>query len=127
MEPTDNLDELVIDGIRFLESMTRYYGADKGMELYDKFGEVLGQDVKGKILFAMLTGETSWRLRIARGSCFHHVEAIKSIRMHTGIGLKEAKDKYDLTQLGEVVLECINNKHKKELSNELNRLGMIIC
>lgn len=126
MENKEDINELIIDGIRFLESMVRYYGTDKGMELYEKFGEVLGKDIKGKIFFAMLTGETSFRLRVTRGSCCLAVEAIKAIRLHTGLSLSDAKKYYDLTSVGETVLECIDSKHKKDLSHELNRLGMQI-
>jgi hypothetical protein len=126
MSTDNNLNELVIDGIRFLESMARYYGSEKGMELYEKFGEVLGTEVKGKIFFGMLTGETSFRMRVQRGSCTSAVEAIKAIRMHTGMSLLEAKKSYDLSSINETVLECLDSKHKKELSHALNRLGMYI-
>lgn len=128
MSTTDDNDlhEVVFDGIRFLESLTRYYGAERGMAIWEQMGEVLGPDVKGQIFFGMLTGESSNRMRIDRNMCTRAVEAIKAIRTYTGMGLKEAKDAYDLSSIKTVTVECLSREGKRELTRELNTLGMLI-
>lgn len=126
MQTDNELDEVVFDGIRFLESMTRYYGAEKGMALWEKMGETLGDEIKGKVFFSMLTGESSNRARIERGWCDTAVEAIKAIRGGTGMGLKEAKDAWDLSAVKVVTLECENREQKRAMSRKLRDIGMTV-
>lgn len=123
---TDTLEEVVFDGIRLLESLTRHYGSEKGIEVWEKLGEALGQEVKGQVFFAMLTGESSNRVRIDRGTCTQPVAAIKAIRAGTGYGLKEAKDAWDLTAIKTVVLDNVSRDNRRTLVNELRSLGMVV-
>jgi hypothetical protein len=69
MDTIDTMDEIVFDGIRLLESLSRHYGPEKGMAVWDKMGEAMGEEVKGKVFFAMLTGQTGSRVRIQSGTC----------------------------------------------------------
>lgn len=119
------LEEVVFDGIRFLESLTRYYGAEKGMEVWDKMGEAVGEEIKGKVFFSMLTGESSNRVRIQVGTCTEAVAAIKAIRMGTGMGLKEAKDAWDLSKIKTVTLDT-DHEEKRNMVRALRGIGMIV-
>lgn len=119
----ESLEEVIFDGIRFLESLTRHYGAEKGMEVWDKMGEAVGDDVKGKVFFSMLTGESSNRVRIQKGDCIQAVSAIKAIRMGTGLGLKDAKDAYDLSGVKTVTLE-VAHEEKRDMVKTLRGIGM---
>lgn len=121
----ESFEEVVFDGIRFLESLTRHYGAEKGMEVWEKLGEAVGDEVKGKVFFSMITGESSNRIRIQRGTCTEAVAAIKAIRSGTGLGLKEAKDLWDLSQIKTVVLE-LHYEEKRGTVRDLRNLGMIV-
>lgn len=125
-EPNSNFDDLILDGIRFLESLTRYYGADRGIEMWNQFGHVMGDEVRNQIFVNMLTGKTSNRLHLRRGTCAEAVEAIRAIRMHTGLSLKEAKDMYDLSYHRDAVVECTGRNEKHDLTKELRRLGMYV-
>lgn len=122
----DELDEVVFDGIRFLESMTRYYGAEKGMALWESMGEALGDEVKGKVFFSMLTGETSGRVRFSAGTATDAVGVIKAIRLATGAGLKEAKDIWDLSKWKIVSVEVHNRDAKRQLERDLKDLGLLV-
>ena len=119
----ESLEEVIFDGIRFLESLTRHYGAEKGLEVWDKMGEAVGDDVKGKVFFSMLTGESSNRVRIQKGDCIQAVSAIKAIRMGTGLGLKDAKDAYDLSGVKTVTLE-VAHEEKRDMIKTLRGIGM---
>ena len=124
---TDNtIDEVVFDGIRFLESLTRHYGPDHGMAVWEKMGEVLGPDIKGQVFFSMLTGESSNRVRIQAGTCTEAVAAIKAIRSGTGYGLKEAKDAWDLSKHQVVVLDNVNREEKRNMVKTLRNIGMVV-
>lgn len=127
MEENENsLDDVIFDGIRFMESIARHYGAERSIELWDKMGEAFGDEVKGKVFFAMLTGESSDRIRISRGTCTHAVEIIKAIRQATGMGLKEAKDAYDLTAIKTVTIEGVQRELRSQFVRDLRSFGMRI-
>lgn len=119
----DKLDEVIFDGIRFLESLTRCYGPEKGMEVWEAMGKAVGDEIKGKVFFSMLTGESSNRVRIQRGTCIQAVSAIKAIRMGTGLGLKDAKDAYDLSAIKTVTLDT-DHEEKREMVQTLRSIGM---
>jgi ribosomal protein L7/L12 len=121
---TDDFNEVVFDGIRFLESISRYYGAERGIEVWEKLGEAMGRDVQGQVFFAMLTGDTSTRVRVSRGTCSQAVEAIKAIRRATGMGLKEAKDAWDLTAVKTVTLDNVQRDVKQEFLRDIRSIGM---
>lgn len=121
----NQLDEVIFDGIRFLESLTRHYGAEKGMAVWEKMGEAVGDEIKGKVFFSMLTGESSNRVRIQAGTCTEAVAAIKAIRMGTGMGLKEAKDAWDLSKIKVVTLDT-DREEKRGMVRELRRIGMVV-
>ena len=122
----DQLEEVIFDGIRFLESLTRYYGAEKGMDVWNKMGEAVGDEIKGKVFFSMLTGDSSTRVRIQAGTCTEAVAAIKAIRSGTGYGLKEAKDAWDLSKIKVVTLEVNDRDEKRTMVRELRRLGLMV-
>lgn len=121
----DTLSFVITDGIRFLQSLTQHYGTERGMEVWEKLGEVMGPEVKGRVFFAMLTGETSTQVRIRAGECIEAVAAIKAIRNATNMGLKEAKDAWDLSKTQLVLLRSVHQDDKVELVRTLRNLGMI--
>jgi ribosomal protein L7/L12 len=121
----DTLSYVITDGIRFLQSLTQHYGAERGMEVWEKLGEVMGPEIKGQVFFSMLTGETPTQVRIRAGSCTEAVAAIKAIRNATKMGLKEAKDVWDLSKTHEVLLKNVQREIRSEFVHTLRNLGMI--
>lgn len=126
MNDVDIQDEVILDGIRFMESLSRRYGAEHAIAVWDKIGEALGSDVKHQVFFAMLTGETSNRMRVSRGTCTEAVGAIRAIRQATGMGLKEAKDLWDLTAVKTVTVDGVQRDTRAAFERELRSLGMRI-
>lgn len=121
---TELEDEIIFDGIRFMESLSRCYGAERAIEVWNCMGETLGQDIKQQVFFAMLTGETSNRMRVSRGTCTEAVAAIRAMRVATGMGLKEAKDLWDLTAVKTVTIDGVQRDLRGEFVREIRRLGM---
>ena len=126
MNEKSSMDEVVFDGIRFLESLTRHYGSEKGMAVWEQMGEVMGDEIKGKIFFAMLAGDRSNRVRVRVGTCTQAVSAIKAIRIATGYSLKEAKDAWDRSKDQVVTIDNVQLDAKHELVRTLRDLGMIV-
>jgi ribosomal protein L7/L12 len=127
-QPTqeDGLGQVVYDGVRFLQSLTQHYGTEKGMEFWEALGSVMGKDVKGRVFFAMLTGETTGRIRFTIDGTGYNpnaVATIKAIRTATDWGLKEAKDLYDGSKNKVVHVDCLTHEHGRVLAKELKDLG----
>ena len=117
------IDYVVTDGLRFLQSLTEKYGAEKGIEVWHDFGRVLGAEIQGAIFFAMISGTDSTRVHMRANSNTQQVVAIiKCIRQYTGLGLKEAKDLYDMSRVKLVQIECTRKVHS-EFTRELRSLG----
>lgn len=120
----DTLRPVIQDGIAFLESLTRYYGIERGMEIWEKIGEAVGRDVKGKIFFAMISGETSGivKFRLDDPATHNFVSIIKVVRNHTGLGLKEAKDLVDESRTRTTTIK-IDPIKTRNLVKDLRDLG----
>lgn len=126
---------MINDGIRFLQGLNEYYGVDRAMEVWSAMGPAMGDDVKGQVFMSMLSGNTATlRIQLSRPSVMYStpspgsiaVPVIKAIRAATGMGLKEAKDKWDETAGRMVWLDCLSRKHAHIASEELRSLGMTV-
>ena len=82
-----------------MRCITEAYGSDEGMKLWDAIADTLDPDIKGQILFAMLTGRYHGQIRITRGDFIggtaNIIDKIKAVRAASGMGLKDAKDAID--------------------------------
>jgi hypothetical protein len=132
-EDKDELYNVLInDSIRFLESLGNYYGAERAMEVWSALGPTVGEDVKGQVFMNMLSGNNhSMRLELSRSATPYSghthsiaVPVIKTIRTATGLGLKEAKDLWDNTEVHSVFLTCISRTHANDARREFLKLGM---
>jgi hypothetical protein len=117
------LEAVVFDGIRFLESLATYYGPEKGMAVWESMGEAVGRDVKGRVFFALLTGTHSGRIKFtANPANSNAVAAIKCIRTHTGMGLKEAKDLWYASKTQPITIDVAPDR-QRAFAQELRNLG----
>ena len=96
--PSEHKTAVISTGLHFIRAITDAYGADSGMELWEKITSVIDPDVKGQIFFAMLTGAYNDQIKIKGVSIsgtHNPVSCIKELRQWTGLGLKDSKDIYD--------------------------------
>lgn len=123
----ETMDMVVRDGIRFMESITRHYGPDRGQEIWEGISEVVGKEVKGKIFFAMITGDAlTDRVVFTSGTASQSgnaVAVIKAIRNASGLGLKEAKDQWDHSLTGRGTVQCPTYEAARGLISDLRNLG----
>lgn len=124
MIPVEHKEDIIQSGINFMRSITEAYGADEGMKLWDAIASALDPDVKGQIFFAMLTGDYNGVIKVAsfqKGS--DRIQRIKSIRVVTGHGLKEAKDLSDMLDGGIQIQLQVDPKKRNEALKELRNAG----
>tara|TARA_R110000868_G_scaffold90057_9_gene250230 strand:+ start:96 stop:509 length:414 start_codon:yes stop_codon:yes gene_type:complete len=122
---------LISSGIMFLRDLTNTYGADAGLAMWDSMAATFGDDLKGKIFFAMLIGKHS-----ATGvfylykvdPMYDYVGQIKAVRLVSGLGLKEAKDACDsLRTLGrEIKLVCQSGVNNEVARTALLQAGFLL-
>lgn len=120
---------LIDDGLRFLTSITEYYGPEDGIKVWDSICSAVDQDIKGKIFFKMITGEAvSGRVTFSTPQTVHNqaVPIIKCIRMYTGYGLKEAKDSYDRSRMAPEQVGDVNPQNRRDFVRELRNLGCTV-
>lgn len=119
----EDFDYVTADGLRFLRSLTEKYGAEKGMAFWHELGTVLGAEVQGAIFFAMIAGHDADRVHLRSSATANQaVSTIKCIRNYTGLGLKEAKDIWDLSKQQLVKIKCRRNV-QSDFVRELRVLG----
>lgn len=129
-EDTNTLEMVIYDGIRFLDSLTRHYGHEKGQEVWASMGEALGKEVRGKIFFAMVQGHQAGRLTFTADSAYEKhntVAVIRAIRNYTNLTLKEAKDIWDKSVTDTAIIKDIKPKSNVPLlARELRDLGCLV-
>jgi ribosomal protein L7/L12 len=125
----EHMDDIVVDGIAFLRSITTAYGSETGMELWDTIANTLDPAIKGKIFFAMLTGSHESRVTITGATNgANKIACIKLIRQYTSLGLSEAKYAYEnASDFGQIVNLKVDSKLRREVVNELRQNGMIVA
>ena len=96
--------------VYFLRALTTSLGAEAGLHVWDQINATIGNDIKGKVFFAMLTGKLGTEITIRGLSSTHvnRIDIIKCIRGITGLGLKQAKDVTDLIFAGKE--QCIHSE-----------------
>ncbi|MCX7594403.1 MAG: ribosomal protein L7/L12 [Fischerella sp.] len=124
-------DQIIIDGIQFMRTITEIAGEEHGMNLWNGIVDTLDPSVKGAIFFALITGHTGSRIRIryANSDRFtvDRIEVIKAIRSATGLSLKEAKDLSDLAFDQQVEINNIRPGARQDLLKVLRKNGYEVC
>lgn len=122
---TPNMD-VVRSARYFIKSLCDTYGHDRGMAVWDKIREVLGDQAAGDIFLGMLTQEYH-NVSIARIGQYK-IEAIKLVRQLTGYGLKEAKDFVeDVSDRGQVKTLDLSAMAPEIVSAWINNMRKIGC
>ena len=86
-------EKMIQECFMFMVSIYKYYGADKGEEMWDTIVTSLDPSIKRQMLLRMFKGDYKTEITIRKVvTDSKKVHIIKKIREITGLGLKEAKD-----------------------------------
>ncbi len=123
---TEDFTEIVSTGISFIRAINAHYGSEKGLELWNNISETLGDEIRGKIFFSLLTGENEDTVIIkALPGTTNKISSIKTIRQYTGLGLLESKLAYESSEYKTVSVKILEPKRRHDMINELHNAGMI--
>lgn len=129
MIPEDYVDEIVSSGINFMNAITRAYGAEEGMKLYDSIMMAVDSDIKGKIFFSLLTGDSGINIKIkgCDSTIANKVERIKALRYVSMFGLLDAKNTTEAIERGESrTIPHTTLSERSHAIHSLRRVGFII-
>ena len=126
---TEELDPiLVFNSLNFVQSITKNYGAEQGMAMWDTIANTVDRRLKLEVFKAMLDGgQVNGRIRIIGAyPSSDKVKLIKTLREFTGYDLKEAKDGVDDLQNGTVLdIKVPYHIHQRALT-ELRLAGFML-
>ena len=121
------IDSLVFSGVDFVRALTETFGADAGIKVWDSMAEAVGEDIRGRIFFSMLTGDGDGNITLLpwkeMRSVGKKIEFIKIVRAATGFGLKEAKDLSDEVENGISKRVKIPLKQKAQFVRDMKSIG----
>lgn len=131
MIPEEYKDRIVQDGLIFISTISAAYGAEEGIKLWEAISEAIDPDIKGEIFMAMLTGVLPGRVIIkglpatASYSSVDRISFIRTIREHTGLGLRESKEAMEkVWNGGEVTLMLSADTTKGAAVRALRSIGV---
>jgi ribosomal protein L7/L12 len=129
MTEQDTIDPiLVFNSLNFVQAITKNYGAEQGMAMWDTIANTVDRRLKLEVFKAMMDGgQVSGRIRIVGAQpSSNKVTLIKTLREFTGFGLKEAKDGVDELQNGTVLdIKVPYHIHQRALT-ELRLAGFLV-
>lgn len=111
----------------FIRSLCETYGHDRGMAVWDKVREVLGDRAASDIFLGMLTGDFN-TVRVSRIGGYK-IEAIKLVRGLTNMGLKDSKDFVEAVAAGipqEIDVVRYQPEHVENFRLEMQRIGCVV-
>lgn len=103
---TKELDPLLVfNSLNFVQTVTKNYGAEQGMAMWDTIANTVDRRLKLEVFKAMMNPtQLDGHIRIAGAHpSSDKVRLIKTLREYTNAGLKDAKDSIDLLQCGTVL------------------------
>lgn len=126
---TENIDPvLVFNSLNFVQSITRNYGAEQGMAMWDTIANTVDRRLKLEVFKAMMNGsQAEGRVRIIGAyPSSDKIHLIRTLRQFTGMGLKEAKDSIEDLRNGKVMeIQVPYHDHPKALV-EFRTAGFIL-
>lgn len=119
--------------INWLLTIQQETGNEVAMKCYDVMREGFGEDLAGAVLFGLMSGDHGGTLFIRWANPNHgldnKINAIKSVRYLTGVGLGEAKTAVEScvdTDCKLILKEEIPRDEVDAQIRELERAGLIV-
>jgi len=131
----ESRDRMINEAFMFMDSIYKFYGEEKGEEMWDIIVTTLDPSIKRHMLMRMFAGDYKSEITIRKVvTTDKKVHIIKKIREITGLGLKEAKEIADQVcphrdypyQNMSPVTFSVDPDRRRVAVRELEELGCII-
>ena len=98
----DQEASIIPAAVYFLRALTNSLGTEVGLHVWNQINATIGNDIKGKVFFAMLNGAAGTSIILQGVQTFtNKVEVIRAIREVSGLGLYNAKKVADALVAGQ--------------------------
>jgi hypothetical protein len=125
MIPKEHETYLIQSALGFVRALSEAYGPDEGLKLWENMNANLDPDIKGKVFFAMISGDYNNVIKMTGVSTgYEKVRTIKCIRTYTGLGLKESKDICDWLEQGVYKSIEVPPMERSKAMSELRQCGV---
>ena len=129
IEQKQELDPvLVFNSLNFVQSITKNYGAEQGMAMWDTIANTIDRRLKLEVFKVMMDPSSmDGRIRITGAQPNADlVRLIKTLREYTNQGLKEAKDNVDMLRSGTILSIQVPYHLQTQAVNALRSAGFIL-
>lgn len=132
MKLESDRSDLIWASINFMETVSKIYGADKGMELWSSIADNIDPELKGQIFLHMLTGSHNSPKIHVRNPLLkrvdNRIDLIRCIRTYDRrrLGLKEAKDLVDRLDNGGTVILEVDSAINPTFKVELRKFNLVV-
>lgn len=119
---------LVFNSLNFVQSITKNYGAEQGMAMWDTIANTIDRRLKLEVFKSMMnSSQSEGRMRIIGvHPSSDKIQLIRILRQFTGMGLKEAKDGIEDLCFGKVMeVKVSYHDHPKALA-EFRAVGFML-
>jgi len=98
----DQEASIIPAAVYFLRALTNSLGTEVGLHVWNQINATIGNDINGKVFFAMLNGAAGTSIILQGVQTFtNKVEVIRAIREVSGLGLYNAKKVADALVAGQ--------------------------
>lgn len=124
--------DLIFSSISFMETISRIYGADRGMELWSTIADTIDPELKSQIFLHMLTGShNSPKIQVRNpfmSQVQNRVGVIRCIRTYDRrrLSLLEAKKITDSLDNGGTVILEVDPELNPTFKVELRKLNLFV-
>jgi ribosomal protein L7/L12 len=112
-----------------MSSITDAFGAEEGLDVWNKMAEHIGTEFHQRVFIAMLSGSTSCHIRVVGKDVREKgrfIDLIKVIRQYSGLGLKEAKDIADKINDGSTeTVKILKSTDRRHFIDAIKPTGVI--
>ena len=126
---SENIDPvLVFNSFNFVQAITKNYGAEQGMAMWDTIANTIDSRLKLEV-FKIMMDPTSLdgRIRITGAQpSADKIRLIKTLREYTEQGLKDAKDSVDMLHTGTILNVQVPYHRQMEAVNAFRAAGFLL-
>lgn len=129
IEPLKELDPtLIFNSLNFVQSITRNYGAEQGMAMWDTIADTIDRRLKLEVFKAMMSVNQSEGVVIITGAhpSADTIKLIKTLRQYTSYGLKDAKDDIEDLRKGMMIEVTVPYHEHPKAVQDFRAAGFIL-
>jgi hypothetical protein len=92
--------------IELSKAVTKQFGYDKGLAVFDAIGKVIGADHKNQIFLKLLKGEVGVDVHFQATEESHIIPVVRAICASSGLNLTDSKTLFEQSKIDFATVNC---------------------